>query len=89
MQLPVIMAFRKRLKNWGYTEISIKRVDKNNAQNYTVKAVEPLSGTTVSCEKNIVSMHHLFRYGTGQDYDYLYPTPVYLLVSKPGIPLDE
>jgi len=60
MQHVVIMAFRKRLKKRGYAEISIKRVEMSDKQNYIVRAVEPLSKTVVTCEYSLIGMSHMF-----------------------------
>jgi len=60
MQDTVIMAFRKRLKKRGYTEISIKKI--KDSANYIVTAIEPLARLEVSIEYPIVGMHHSFRF---------------------------
>lgn len=60
MQQVTIMAFRKRLKKRGYTEISIYR-DKETGL-YIVKAKEPLANAIVSCEYSIVAMYHAMRF---------------------------
>jgi ppGpp synthetase/RelA/SpoT-type nucleotidyltranferase len=50
MQNNTVMAFRKRLKNLGYTEISIKRKNYYDGFFYTVSAIEPLAGVRIICE---------------------------------------
>lgn len=59
MQNRVVMAFRKRCKNRGYREISI-RYDKEK-KSYLVLAVDPLAGIPVSCYFTIEAMHYKFR----------------------------
>ena len=60
MQVTTVMAFRKRLKNRGYADISIKKVkDKNNY--YVISAVEPLAKVTVSVEYYVGQMNSSFR----------------------------
>lgn len=65
MQSHVVMAFRKRMKSFGYTEISIvmKRNDKGEKQRflYTVTAREPLAKTLVSAEYSTTKMNFTFR----------------------------
>ena len=57
MQSSTVMAFRKRLKSRGYTDICIKRAEKHSDINYTVTAVEPLTRAVVSCEYDLGAMH--------------------------------
>ena len=59
MQPAVVMAFRKRLKSYGYSNISIKKNEKTD--DYKVTAVEPLSGATVSSDYTRIRMSHSFR----------------------------
>lgn len=64
MQRPVIMAFRKRLKSFGYSNVSIcqkKKDGKVIPGIYTVSAVEPLAGNPVSAEYSVSRMAHSFR----------------------------
>lgn len=66
MQSPVLLAFRKRLKNRGYTQISIKRCNKpddviDNDDYYCVTAVEPLAGAEVSLISALTSFHSMMR----------------------------
>lgn len=49
-QSTVIMAFRKRLKSYGYQNISIIRDPKTGV--YTVTACEPLAGQSVTLESS-------------------------------------
>lgn len=64
-QNPVIMAFRKRLRSYGYTDVSIiQKKDKNGRiipGLYTVTAVEPLGRTVVVVEYSRSQMHLSFR----------------------------
>ena len=46
MQNNIIMALRKRAKNRGYQEISIKQ-DPKRKEIYTVSAIDPLTGNKV------------------------------------------
>jgi hypothetical protein len=55
------MAFRKRLKSWGYTDIKIKRIRIRDDQNYYVYAIEPLGKIHVRAEYNIEKMNNSFR----------------------------
>lgn len=65
MQCPVLLAFRKRLSNRGYTDIHIRRaVDddgKIKPDRYVVTAVEPLSETVVSVEYSVIHLANMFR----------------------------
>lgn len=64
MQCPAIMAFRKRLKSFGYLNVSIcqKKVDGKIVPGvYVVSAVEPLAGIPVSAEYSVGRMAHSFR----------------------------
>jgi hypothetical protein len=61
MQSPTLMSFRKRLYVRGYREISITRLEKGNDQIFKVNAIEPLSGTVVSCEYDIAKMNRAFK----------------------------
>lgn len=58
-QSNIIMAFRKRLKSYGYTEISIKFDSKKGI--YQVEGVEPLGGNRVMRGMSEIEMYHLFR----------------------------
>lgn len=49
----VVMAFRKRLRLRGYTQISIKQLH--------VAAVEPLAGFGVQLEMSLSDMHVAIR----------------------------
>lgn len=65
MQSTTIMAFRKRLKSYGYTEISITQVKDRNGRRipgrYTVRAIEPLGKELIIVEYTTEKMHHTFR----------------------------
>lgn len=54
----VVMAFRKRLRLRGYTQISIKRL---YADLYLVSAVESLAGFGVQVELSLFDMHAAIR----------------------------
>lgn len=56
MQPPIVMAFRKRLKKKGYTDIKIKK--SKVSSNYVVTAIEPLADTECYREYCLHSMHH-------------------------------
>ena len=61
MQNPIVMAFRKRMKSHGYTEIEICK--KKPFQGvYLVRAEEPLSSLRVSCDYTHCQMEHAFRF---------------------------
>lgn len=64
-QSPVIMAFRKRLKNAGYTEVSIVSLADETAKaaqrQYSVRAKEPLAGEIVRRQCTEIEMYHMFR----------------------------
>lgn len=64
MQNHVVMAFRKRLKSYGYKNVSIcqKKVDGKVVPGiYVVSAVEPLGGISVSAELTVGTMSFIFR----------------------------
>ena len=60
LQSPTVMAFRKRLKSFGYKEISIYKIRPFDGY-YIVSAIEPLSGTKVSVKMGLCEMHNLFK----------------------------
>lgn len=60
MQSNVVMAFRKRLKKRGYTDISIK-YNKEKAI-YNIKAIEPLGHLCICADYSIIAMHHSFKF---------------------------
>lgn len=59
-QCNTVMAFRKRLKSYGYTDIRIIKI-KGHFNLYKIYAVEPLAKTCVSIEMDTVQMHNCFR----------------------------
>ena len=59
MQNRVVMAFRKRCKNRGYEDISI-RYDKEK-DSFLVVAVDPLAGIQISCYLTEIAMYYKFR----------------------------
>jgi hypothetical protein len=60
MQNHVVMAFRKRMKKCGYTQISI--IKHTSPNNYAVTAVEPLAGKTIKVVSHLGTMHHAFKF---------------------------
>lgn len=60
MQNKILLSFRKRLKNRGYTEISIFQ-SKYNPQNYIVRTREPLSNQFITCEYPLLKFNELMR----------------------------
>ena len=54
-----VMAFRKRLKSFGYSDISIKFNKKEGC--YFVSAIEPLASTMIETKLCIVDMNSMFR----------------------------
>ena len=61
MQDPIVMAFRKRMKSHGYTEIMIYKMRPFHGR-YYVSALEPLSHTQVSVKFGHSDMHNAFRF---------------------------
>lgn len=61
MQSPIVMAFRKRMKSHGYTEIQIFKMRPFNGF-YLVTAVEPLSHVKVSAKLDYFDMTNAFRF---------------------------
>ena len=59
------MAFRKRLKKRGYTDIHIKQVTGWEAQwkrdTYKIRATEPLNKQEIRTEYTIEQMNNTFR----------------------------
>lgn len=60
MQNQSVMAFRKRLKSFGYKEISIFKIRPFDGY-YLVSAVEPLAGVKVSVKMGICDMQKAFK----------------------------
>lgn len=60
MQHAILLAFRKRLKNRGYTDISIYQ-SKFNPQNYIVRAREPLANEVIIVEYPLLKFNELMR----------------------------
>ena len=60
MQPTYVMAFRKRLKKRGYTDIKIYRAVYSQ-DIYLVSAIEPLAGFGVQRECTIEFMHQAFK----------------------------
>ena len=61
LQNPIVMAFRKRMKSHGYTEIEIYKKSPFHGV-YSVRAVEPLASLRVSCDYTHAQMEHAFRF---------------------------
>lgn len=65
MQDKILLAFRKRLKNRGYYDISIYRSAERDAfgrrNKYTVTCKEPLNGTPVIVTHELMQFHYLLR----------------------------
>ena len=65
MQNNVVMAFRKRMKRYGYRDISIRMARSQSGiplGQYTVSAVEPLGGVVVQTCYTVSMMHHAFKF---------------------------
>lgn len=64
-QSTTVMAFRKRLRSWGYTDVSIwqKLDDKGRVVPgiYEVRAIEPLGGNLIVADYSVERMHLSFR----------------------------
>lgn len=63
-QCTVVMAFRKRAKKWGYTDVQIYKVYRNGQWvpgRYEVTAVEPLAGERVRIELDARDMACRFK----------------------------
>lgn len=61
MQAPIVMAFRKRMKACGYTQIEIYKKRPFNGV-YLVSAVEPLVHVRVRADYDHFAMHNSFRF---------------------------
>lgn len=61
MQDPIVMAFRKRMKSHGYSQIKIYKLRPFNGK-YLVTAVEPLSYVSVSVIFDHYDMNAAFRF---------------------------
>lgn len=65
MQCPILLAFRKRLSNRGYTDIHIKQARYHcgsvKKDFYIVTACEPLTKTIVSGEFHVITLYYLMR----------------------------
>ena len=71
-----VMAFRKRLKSAGYTNIRIFRDDSwinRDRDLYIVSAVEPLAGQTVRVSLSSTQMYHAFQRQRGGILSSAYP----------------
>ena len=59
-QNATVMAFRKRLKSYGYKEIEIWKIA-GYIDLYQVRAKEPLGNQLIRVEMNSTQMHNSFR----------------------------
>ena len=59
-QSTTVMAFRKRLKSYGYTNIEIMKIY-GYVDRYNVRATEPLGKNRVVAEYTSTQMHNSFR----------------------------
>ncbi len=55
-----VMAFRKRLRSYGYTCIQIYKAE-CYVDVYDVVAIEPLGGVRISVRMSIAEMYNAFR----------------------------
>lgn len=64
-QSNTVMAFRKRLRSWGYTGISIYKKEDEKGRVipgvYEVRAIEPLGGTLIVADYSVERMRFSFR----------------------------
>ena len=64
-QSTTVMAFRKRLRSWGYTGISIYKKTDDRGRIipgiYEVRAIEPLGGTLIVADYSVERMQFSFR----------------------------
>lgn len=60
MQSSFIMAFRKRLKKRGYTDVSIRKIKDEDF--YLVIGTEPLSGAVISRKCSYDFLLNAFRF---------------------------
>lgn len=56
-----VMAFRKRLKSYGYTEIEIIKIKGYYPERYKIKAIEPLGKNLIETEYTTTEMHNSFK----------------------------
>ena len=62
MQCHILLAFRKRLKKRGYSDIHIKRFKNSDGKElYSCSAIEPLSGTRVTTVRSVIAFNSLIR----------------------------
>ena len=54
-----VMAFRKRMKSYGYTEIEIRK--EPHTGYYIIKAREPLGKVLIGVKYKEIQMYHSFR----------------------------
>jgi len=55
----VVMAFRKRLKSYGYRDVSIRL--STDGEGYQVRAKEPLAGKLIETKLGRYDMYVMFR----------------------------
>ncbi len=56
-----VMAFRKRLKSYGYKDIEITKIKGYYPERYKVRAIEPLAKTLIETEYTAAEMHNSFK----------------------------
>ncbi len=61
MQDSILLAFRKRLKKRGYTDISIVRAPSEGKDYYRVYANEPLAGVRIIKAYPLITFSKLMR----------------------------
>lgn len=89
-QNTIVMAFRKRMKSFGYHDITIKHIKGvGRSDLYQVSAIEPLSGTRVSVVYNdCYQMSRAFRIVKHQVehvYSADYPTLDFVTAENVGL----
>ena len=60
-QKPTVMAFRKRLKTYGYQGIEIIKMKGYYPERYKVRAIEPLGKTLIQTEYTTIEMANSFK----------------------------
>lgn len=60
-QHPIVMAFRKRLKSYGYTDIEIIKIKGYYPERYAIRAREPLGRNLIRTEYTRLEMHDSFK----------------------------
>ena len=55
-----VMAFRKRMKSYGYTQIEIRKI-RGYIDKYKIRAIEPLAEILITIELTSTEMDKAFR----------------------------